>query len=234
MPIEINHIHYEKCDSTQTRLEEYLDKYGTDQNILISSLFQSLGRGRQGNSWISVENSIAMSFKINANSVLTLTSLEIGCLVSKFFKSENLKLKWPNDLLTKNGLKCGGILCQNISGLIHVGIGLNIGKSETISSNESYKFGRSSLNQNEYSSHQLETLSKDLYLYILENRIEAQKVIQDWSINCFHTNKNITIEDSSFSISGEFIGIGESGEALIKESNSGQIKKAYSGSLFLN
>ena len=231
MSIEIEHIHFQECDSTQTRLENYLKKGKYKENLLVSSLFQTLGRGRHGNTWDSVENSLAISFRIKANSVLTLTSLEIGSLLCDFFNEYNLKLKWPNDLLSEDGKKCGGILCQNISGYIHVGIGINLGKSEKFEPSDSLKFGRSGICEINFTNEQLKETAYDLYNYILNNRLTSQNVIRKWSSHCFHLNKEVKIEDSSFSIVGEFIGIGDQGQALIKES--GQIKKFFSGSLYL-
>lgn len=232
MSIEIEHIHLTECDSTQLQLEKYLKDPKKKKDILISSLFQTLGRGRQGNTWTSLENSIALSFVIKPSEVLTLTSLEVGALICNFFKNYDLKLKWPNDLLTHDGFKCGGILCQNSSGLILVGVGLNLGKSQRLSKSEEFKFGRSSICDVELSKDHLKKISYDLYKYILENRMCSKSIMKVWNSKCFHLNKKVSLIDNSFSISGIFSGIGEKGEALILDS--GHIKKLYSGSLYLD
>jgi len=60
--------------------------------------------------------------------------LEIGLITISFLKNKfnkDLFLKWPNDILTSDGKKCGGILCQYIDkSTIVVGLGINLGKLE--------------------------------------------------------------------------------------------------------
>lgn len=230
---KIKHFHFEECQSTQSSLKEYLENHPDSNDILFSALYQSLGRGRQGNGWESLENSLAMSFKLIPNEVMTLTSLELGILICKYFNEYKLKLKWPNDILTDERLKCGGILCQGYNQEILVGIGLNLGKSEEIKPNSEFKFGRSCIDQSLLlTSDEIKVHCEKLYSFIIHNRLASSQVREQWSSYSIHLNKSVTIKDQKFHESGIFIGIGENGEALLNQK--GQVKKIFAGSLFLD
>ncbi|OUR93696.1 biotin--[acetyl-CoA-carboxylase] ligase [Halobacteriovorax marinus] len=230
---KIEHFHSEECASTQTSLKEFIQENPHEENILFSTLFQTLGRGRSGNGWESLDNSLAMSFKIRPNEVMTLTSLELGILICQFFESHKLSLKWPNDLLTVEGLKCGGILCQGYNQNILVGVGLNLGKSEEIRPNSNFKFGRSCIDSNlVLKSSQIKEYCSKLYSFIIHNRLSSKEVREKWASYSIHLNKSVLIKDQTIEERGVFIGIGESGEALLNQK--GLIKKIYTGSLFLD
>ncbi|WP_127718374.1 biotin--[acetyl-CoA-carboxylase] ligase [Halobacteriovorax sp. HLS] len=231
MSLEVIHFHSPQCDSTQTQILEYLRANSTTKPLLFSSSFQTLGRGRQGNTWQSASNSLALSFTVKPNEVLTLTSLELGVLICDFLSLYKLQLKWPNDILTHDLFKCGGILCQTYSEKIVAGLGLNLGQSEKIEKCEEFKFGRSSITNKSLSNEEIKNISLELYEYILSNRISSIEVIKKWNDKCAHMNKNVLIKDDTFHLEGVFKGIGSSGEALIEDK--GLIQKAYSGSIYL-
>ena len=145
----MHHIHFDQCESTQNYLKNNWDELIVNhENILISTDHQTKGIGRRGNSWKELSNSLFLSFSLSANEVLTLTSLEIGVLIVDFISQKfntDLRLKWPNDILTKDGHKCGGVLCNVVEkNQIIVGIGLNLGaheKSELPSETSKFPIG---------------------------------------------------------------------------------------------
>ncbi len=228
----IEHLHFEECESTQIILKTELEKRDDSPNLLITSGKQTKGRGRSGNTWESVENSIAMSFIIDPNPVLTLTSLEIGALICLFFKSENPFLKWPNDILNSNRMKCAGILCQTHRDKILVGLGLNYGPSKILEKSEQFKFGRSHITNEEIESSKMKSIASNLYSFLINNRLTKEETIETWNTYCVHMDQSVEIRDSNNIQTGIFKGIGETGEALLE--NKGLITKVYSGSLFLN
>jgi len=232
MDDKIQHFHLDECESTQISLRNFLENNPNSQKVLFSTLFQTLGRGRAGNGWDSLDNSLAMSFKLEPNEVMTLTSLELGVLICQFFKNFNIQLKWPNDLLTKDGFKCGGILCQGHNGSILVGIGLNLGSSKNILPSSEFKFGRSCIDKSlVLTSDEIKDYSKELYSFIINNRLTAKEVRESWNSLSIHLNQEVFIQDQTVQESGIFVGIGASGEALLNQK--GHIKKIYTGSLFL-
>jgi BirA family biotin operon repressor/biotin-[acetyl-CoA-carboxylase] ligase len=214
IPQITQHIHLDTIDSTQSYLR---DNYHGG-NVLVSAKEQTSGFGRQGKLWIHQKDSLAFSFSLRPCEIPTLTPLEVAVLIGIFFKEHNLKLKWPNDLLNEKGEKCGGILTQNIDGILFIGVGINLSLGRSIEERKSYPAG--SLNIGNVS---LKKLSNDIYQFILSNRLAPSKIRELWPKSCIHLNKEVEIDD----ICGVFKGIGPIGEALVSN------KSIYSGQLSL-
>lgn len=226
----IKHIHLPTCDSTQDYIK-LLKKAKSDRDILVSCDQQLKGYGRKLNSWQQFPNSLAMSFTLEPSEILSLTPLEVGIIISDFFKKFfeiDLFLKWPNDLFTQNKEKVGGIIMQN-SDFLYVGLGVNLGdipESQVKKIESSYHVGSINLNK----EFHLQSLSLQIYQYILHNRIKSMdSLYYRWNKLCLHKNQKVAIEDKDFKIVGIFKGIGKDGEAIIQSESS--ISKIYSGSL---
>ena len=232
MDHKFEHLHFDECESTQLILRTKLDECGENLDLLVSSNHQTSGRGRSGNKWESVENSIAMSFIIDPNPELTLTSLELGALICLYFKKEDLCLKWPNDILNSKGMKCAGILCQTYQGRVLVGLGLNYGTSTVLEKSDEFKFGRSYITDTKITSSEVKAISEDLYLFITNNRLDQSTTTHSWNHYCTHIDQHVEVRDNTNNQTGIFKGIGSKGEALLDDK--GTLKNIYSGSLFLN
>ena len=220
----MHHIHLNQCTSTQEYLKNYLQE-GSFQEVLISCQEQTDGKGRQGKSWIQGKNSLAFSFSLIPNPIVSLTSLEIGVLISMFFKNNfslDIKLKWPNDLMVLDFKKCGGILCQTFEKYLLVGVGINLGEIDFSPKDLSIEIAALPTIGNQ------KDLPQEIYNYILENRLSPEAVVASWENLCAHLDREVIIENEC----GFFMGLGESGELLLK-TNLG-IKKIFSGSLFLS
>ena len=113
-----------ECESTMDEAKQLIN--GGWQRLL--SLSQTSGRGRRGSSWQTQEGGLACTWVLSEEvpkryppgliqtSVGAAVSDALGCCV-----------KWPNDLVTEDGRKLGGILVEGNSedDGIRVGIGLN-------------------------------------------------------------------------------------------------------------
>jgi BirA family biotin operon repressor/biotin-[acetyl-CoA-carboxylase] ligase len=99
---------------------------------------QTSGRGRGGNRWLSAPGaslclSIAHTFRERPENLPALT-LAIGVAAVNVLRAtgvEDVKLKWPNDIVAGDG-KLGGMLAETHSAsgrnaTVVVGIGVNIG-----------------------------------------------------------------------------------------------------------
>jgi BirA family transcriptional regulator, biotin operon repressor / biotin---[acetyl-CoA-carboxylase] ligase len=220
----MHHIHLDQCASTQEYLKNYLQE-GGPQEVLISCREQTDGKGRQGRSWIQGRDSLAFSFSLKPNPIVSLTSLEIGVLISMFFKSNfslEIKLKWPNDLMVLGFKKCGGILCQTYEKYLLVGVGINLGEIDFSPEDLSTEIASLPIIGNQ------KDLPQKIYNYILKNRLSPEATKSTWENLCAHLNREVVIENER----GFFVGIGESGELLLKTDLG--IKKIFSGSLFLS
>lgn len=225
------HINLETCSSTQSYLKEQLenDKNLFLKNILITTKHQTNGVGRGDNRWHHFDNAISMSCLIPAEKPFTTAPLKVGLLLTKFFKknyNQNILLKWPNDLMTLENKKVGGIICQLLGDKILVGIGINIFKDKKHSEME-FKCDGLGLKKD---SVKADDLAKEIYTYLLEN-ISKRFSLDEWNSTCSHFNKKVEISDEFESNSGIFLGISEIGEAII--SNDGSLKKILTGSLFI-
>ena len=218
------HKHFNTIGSTQIYLKDHLEelqKQSGEENLLISCSEQTEGIGRRGNSWDSYPNSLAMSFTFKPHATATLTPLEIGLITVQFFKKKmniDLFLKWPNDILTSDGKKCGGILCQYIdSNTVVVGLGINLGKIEDIEKND-YRHGLSSVDQTlVLTNFDQEKISAELYQSLLSNRLStAEKLIDTFNQYCFHIDTDVFIFEDGKDYVGIFKGIGTNGEALVE------------------
>ncbi|MCK5883040.1 MAG: biotin--[acetyl-CoA-carboxylase] ligase [Bacteriovoracaceae bacterium] len=227
------HIHLPSCDSTQSYLIENMNS-SCGESILVSASKQSKGVGRTGNTWDHLNNGLAFSFNHTPNSTPTLTPLEIGVQLVLFLEQNfgvALKLKWPNDLLTEEGKKCGGIITTMLDDkTVVVGIGLNLGQIDQRGS--CYKTPIDSIIHTEIDEKQKKLIPAKIYQYIIGNRVPATGVLELWPTMCHHLNKNVRMVSGNKTATGKFIGIGKNGEAAIQED--GNITHMYSGSLWFD
>ncbi len=232
------HLHFPQIDSTQDYLQDnHKELLSKDKNVLISTDLQTCGKGRMGNSWSQLDNSLAFSFSLETNPEVTLSSLEVGVLISDYLALEhqvNIKLKWPNDLLNSNGEKCGGILCNMKEGnKLIVGVGINFGKHELDQRpKEEMKFPIGFLKADILlDQNKQKDIPAKMYDYILANRLAPCNVISKWNTYNFHKEKQVIIRDTNSEIEGKFLGISKIGAAQIKDS-SGKVHNLVSGSLW--
>jgi BirA family biotin operon repressor/biotin-[acetyl-CoA-carboxylase] ligase len=216
------HQHFNTIASTQIYLKDNLSKIKQkENNILISCSEQTEGIGRRGNTWDSFPNSLAISFTLKPHAIASLTPIEIGLIVVGFFKkkfNKQLFLKWPNDILTADGKKCGGIICQYIdNSTVIVGLGINLGKFE-IPFQNNYRHGLGSVDQNlELKTFDQERISNELYLDLLAERITEVSTVKNlFNQHCAHLNKDVFIFEDGKDHIGIFKGIGDNGEALVE------------------
>ena len=92
---------------------------------------QTEGKGRRGNVWTSKTGGLYFSF-ISSNHRLLPLITGISVVESLLDIKDNIKLKWPNDIIVKEK-KLGGILCENHGDYTVVGIGLNISNDISLS-----------------------------------------------------------------------------------------------------
>jgi BirA family biotin operon repressor/biotin-[acetyl-CoA-carboxylase] ligase len=221
----MEHIHMKQCQSTQEEAFNYL-KSNQDKDVLVSCDKQLAGRGQRGKSWFSANNCLAMSLNLSAPNTLTLTSLEIGVLVSKFFDTNydlSIGLKWPNDLFY-NGKKCGGILIQKNQFLI-CGIGINL------SHEKDYPNDIKSITDIGLASLNSKDLAIELYNFILSNRLSDEEIRNQFHDRCIHLNKMVEIHEDQNKNIGTFLEIGPYGEARVEISS--EVKNFYSASLLI-
>jgi BirA family biotin operon repressor/biotin-[acetyl-CoA-carboxylase] ligase len=98
---------------------------------------QTAGRGRGSNTWWSgatsgdADQSITATFalpvhdRLAAQELPLIAGLAVRDAAAELTNEQNIQLKWPNDVLYQ-GHKFAGLLCERVSGVDLVGIGLNV------------------------------------------------------------------------------------------------------------
>lgn len=130
-------IELDEVDSTNRFALELLASQKPMNGTVISAVAQSRGRGQRGNSWesepgLNLTVSVIVYPSVSTDRLFYLNqvvSLAVYDLVGSF-THENLKIKWPNDILL-HGKKIAGILIENQLRGSQVmasvlGIGLNV------------------------------------------------------------------------------------------------------------
>ncbi|MFC2125820.1 biotin--[acetyl-CoA-carboxylase] ligase [Bacteroidota bacterium] len=131
-----------KCHSTNDIASEMASKKSAKEGTLIYTNDQFLGRGQRGNTWKSQPGknlTFSVIFhpgflRISDHFLLNIfTSLALHDFLT-VYTPENLKIKWPNDIMY-GGSKIAGILIENSirSNRFEysaIGIGLNINQQE--------------------------------------------------------------------------------------------------------
>jgi BirA family transcriptional regulator, biotin operon repressor / biotin---[acetyl-CoA-carboxylase] ligase len=97
---------------------------------------QIAGRGRGKNNWWSAPGVLTVTFAIPLHERLSphelplIAGLSLRDAVAEITAEDQILLKWPNDLL-HNHRKLAGLLCERISNVDLIGIGLNVNVNPT-------------------------------------------------------------------------------------------------------
>ena len=135
-------IKVDAIDSTNTFLKEALRNKTLKTPTCVWAKEQTNGRGQRGASWasqsgknltFSVFYPVPMTMQNSPFVINMLTTIALHRVLSTY-KLVNLKIKWPNDILSANK-KIGGVLIENsyqnavLSDTV-IGIGLNVNQQE--------------------------------------------------------------------------------------------------------
>jgi len=225
-------MHIIKVDATESTNSLAREWFNTNRNnspICIVASDQTSGRGQRGAKWVSNagENltfSVIYPKPCIAISDQFLISAAVGLQIIKalkLIKINNLKLKWPNDIMADN-YKIGGVLIENIlqNNVITasiIGIGLNINQVHfpDLPKAASIK----NLTGTIYSIDEvLSMILEKLDDMILSNDNSFFKnVHEDYEAGLFRRNKASTfqLKDGSF-IVGIILGVDHSGLLKLK------------------
>ncbi|NOT36483.1 MAG: biotin--[acetyl-CoA-carboxylase] ligase [Saprospiraceae bacterium] len=141
--LKFKHQFLQQVDSTNRYAIELLSNINPNDGFCVISDFQTEGKGQYGRSWQSESGkNILSSFIFNTKDKFSsidhfvlnvIGSIAVYETLSNFIPSEEIKIKWPNDILI-HSKKIAGILIQNIfrgHELIWtvIGIGINVNQN---------------------------------------------------------------------------------------------------------
>lgn len=137
---------FETLSSTQDLLRDWVHHGALASGTVIIAEGQTQGRGRQGHSWLSLPGQ-GLWMSIYLRSCIPIESgfvWNMGLAVSVCEALDEVatwadwQIKWPNDLVTAQGRKVGGLLVENqirgsliVESLVGIGINVNQGAVES-------------------------------------------------------------------------------------------------------
>lgn len=106
---------------------------GAPEGLWLRADVQDGGRGRLGRSWESPKGNVFASTIVRLRdtdpapaSLAFVTALAVFDAIRQMAPHVDISLKWPNDILSRDGSKLCGILLERASDAVVAGIGLNL------------------------------------------------------------------------------------------------------------
>jgi BirA family transcriptional regulator, biotin operon repressor / biotin---[acetyl-CoA-carboxylase] ligase len=128
----------EECGSTQDEAHRLA---AGRPGLIVVALHQTGGRGRMGREWVQGgDRGLAVTFALDAARFAgPLISVRVGLAAAGACEEASgcprLGVKWPNDVVTLDGRsqerKLGGVLIEARTGVLLVGVGINVNQCAT-------------------------------------------------------------------------------------------------------
>ena len=218
----MNLIKLDAINSTNEFLKDNIQKTSSKELQVVYTFNQTKGKGQRGNSWESQpEKNIAISLGLFPDNLKVENQFTLSMLFSLFIlntlkslKIPELKIKWPNDIMSGNTKICG-ILNEitvkgNIIESIIVGFGINVNQEnfENLPNASSLKL----INNINYDLNKLVSLikkKKKKYDYLSKSlRLLSNQELEDLNYN-YHENLYKIGEKSQFTNKEKEIFIGK-------------------------
>ena len=229
-------IKLDAINSTNEFLKEFIQVNSIKNNYLVYTFNQTKGKGQRGKVWVSESGkNLAIStclfpkkIKIKEQFILNMFFSLFIINTLKSLKIPDLKIKWPNDILSGNKKICG-ILCEikvkgeYIDNLI-LGFGINVNQlnfknlpnasSLKLIKNINYDLDNltnlfiKNLKNNKYFLNSFKSFSKS----------DIEKLIDNYHKNLYGTNQLNSYSDSNgSSFNGMIVSVDKSGIISIKK-----------------
>ncbi|MFD0862612.1 biotin--[acetyl-CoA-carboxylase] ligase [Sungkyunkwania multivorans] len=225
----MNIIKLDAIGSTNDYLKEIYTKRNLEDYTVVSALEQIKGRGQIGTSWASEKGknlTISVLKKIVCLDHSEQFSISMGVSLAivkalNYFAVPQLKIKWPNDILSANKKICG-ILIENIikNGQMNaavIGIGLNVNQTyfDHLQSASSLKLINGITYSLDEVLHQVMKQLKE-YAPLIEDRAFDQ-LKKEYEENLFRKDKPSTFKNLDGELFMGFIqGVTDTGKLLVK------------------
>lgn len=240
MSLQWNIQVHERLYSTQ----DFLKNLDSVEGTVVHALRQHAGRGRHGRVWEEGEGNLYLSFVLAPKKEAALMgqlSLLMGVAVYKTVATfidtdtDELMLKWPNDVLL-DGRKCAGILLESDitpDGQIdklYIGIGVNVAHAPLDIASALNAFTAAPLDVTGFRDKLLDTI-KELYTRWLDG--DGARVLDEWQACAHAIGSDLTVKIGESVQSGHFHGLDQYG-SLILSLGENQFKTITAGEIFLS
>jgi len=220
----MNLIKLNAIDSTNSYMKRLLAEGGLEDFTIVAAEMQTEGRGQMGTSWTAdAGKNLTFSIFKKIDCVDKEHQFYLSMAVSlAVFKAleliliPQLKIKWPNDILSANRKICG-ILIENVikSGKLHaavIGIGLNVNQTsfDSLMNASSLKLITGMIYDTDEILHRIVAQLKIYERYIVQNEWSLLKA--EYEQNLFRKDKPSTFKDRNGALFMGFIkGVSEAG-----------------------
>lgn len=239
--IDRNDLHLRACwilPSTNLAALELAEQFPLKEFILLAES-QTQGRGRRGKDWCSpLGGDLYMSYKVPFDSgakSLQGLSLVVGVAIVEALitltGSEELALKWPNDIYYQ-GRKLGGVLIEmtgDINGDCDAIIGVGINSSFSGDAEQPVasisEILPAKMNRNHWIADIVNAISASVVKFKEEGLVPF---IDKWSTYDFLLQQKVSVLLGNEVVTGKAVGINGNG-ALLVERGAGSVETFYAG-----
>ncbi|WP_373494488.1 biotin--[acetyl-CoA-carboxylase] ligase [Aquiflexum sp.] len=222
-------IYLTECHSTNEEAQDRLRLRTVAEGSIIITDNQTKGKGQRGNEWFSEKGknltfSLVLQPKFLTPSEQFLLNIVISLSLLDFLSEyiQDIRIKWPNDIVHITDGKLGGILIENslsqsaIESSI-IGIGLNINQRHFTVPNAC------SLAQLAGQDFDIWELLRSLIKHIEKRYIQIkkddrEKLRKEYLLNMFKFDEWSDFDDKEF-FKGKIKGITEEGKLIIEKEN---------------
>jgi BirA family biotin operon repressor/biotin-[acetyl-CoA-carboxylase] ligase len=229
-------IELKKTDSTNDHAKQ-LAREGAASGTVVWAHEQTAGRGRQGNTWVSIPGNLFMSMIIRPQisaehfgQLSFLSAVALANVLEKIIPAlAQINLKWPNDLLI-NQKKAAGILIETEGKApwAVVGIGVNVSSAPP---------GAISLSDIGVKTHSareiLELLAQEMQVLVQAwEKTGFAPIRAAWLERAYKHGEEITARLPKETLKGIFKGIDPAGALQLQMTN-GIVKTINSAEVFI-
>lgn len=215
-------------------------KQGAPEGLWLRADAQKSGKGRMGRRWDSPSGNLLVSTIVrllpsdpSASSLAFVAAVAAHKAVCKLSPFAIAQIKWPNDLLSLDGAKFGGILLERADDAVVVGIGVNLayhptGLERPVSSIAAMDIIVPA--PQEF----LEILAADFAATLLQWRTYGTaSIFSDWQQRAHPVGSPISGQmPDGGTFDGAFAGLADDGALLLRLEN-GTIRVIHAGDVFL-
>lgn len=226
--------HFASIDSTNKYLKERHNEL--DNFYIVSSDYQTQGRGRNDRTWYANKGeNLMFSILIKEQEYIKLggylsliTAYIVASILETKYQIPNISIKWPNDVYIGEQKVCGILLEGEIPNYIIIGVGLNVNQVEF---NDHYRISPTSIKLILNKDIDINTLKEDIYVALIDNivHLDKNKFNEYFRQHNYLKNKYINFISNNMKLSGEVIDIDDDFALKIKVNdkeiiiNSGEI-----------
>jgi len=236
---------FTQIDSTNQYLLDLLEAGEGKQGLLCFAEQQTAGRGRRGKPWVSpfgknIYCSLLWHFDKGISALEGLSLVIALSLVKTLEKQgvQELELKWPNDILSKDK-KLAGILIEARGDLVDacdvvIGIGINVHMSQQSASAidqpwvDLYSLQGKKIDRNILVAHLFNQISDDLQQFSSSG---FSPFCSEWNEKNSFLDKRVSVSSGKESKRGVCLGVNSQGALLLEID--GRTESFYGGEVSL-